>query len=138
MLFVAPGARAQPGPAQGPFAYLGNSVRGVPVSPAVRAGRFVFVSGTPGFKEGKLDSDFSVQMKQAMDNVADTLKAAGAGWDRVVKVNVILVRREDFPEMNRIYATYFPAGKFPARTTMIAELPQPDFLLEIECEALLR
>ncbi|WP_408968289.1 RidA family protein [Paraburkholderia sp. BL6669N2] len=26
------------------------------------------------------------------------------GWDRVVKVTVLLVRREDFKEMNRIYA----------------------------------
>jgi enamine deaminase RidA (YjgF/YER057c/UK114 family) len=40
--------------------------------------------------------------------------------------------------MNRIYASYFASGKFPARTTLIVSaLPHPDFLLEIECEALI-
>jgi 2-iminobutanoate/2-iminopropanoate deaminase len=104
---------------------------------AVKAGRFVFVSGTPGFgKDGKLATgDFTAQIRQTMENVT---RSAGTGWDRVVKVNVILVRREDLVEMNRIYSTYFPDGHFPARTTtVVSALRQLDFLLEIECEALL-
>jgi reactive intermediate/imine deaminase len=120
--------------------YFGKSIRGVPVSPAVRVGKVVFVSGTPAFDAtGKLAvGDFPAQMKQAMENVTAVLKSAGAGWDRVAKVNVILIRREDFPEMNRIYAGYFPDGHYPARTTtVVSALPQPDFLLEIECEAVL-
>jgi len=40
--------------------------------------------------------------------------------------------------MNKVYATYFPGGKFPVRTTVVVSaLPHPDFLLEIECEAVL-
>jgi hypothetical protein len=42
--------------------------------------------------------------------------------------------------MNRIYATYFAGGKYPARTTVVVSaLPSADFLLEIEieCEALI-
>ncbi len=40
--------------------------------------------------------------------------------------------------MNRMYADYFPGGNYPARTTMFVQaLPRPDFLLEIECEAVL-
>jgi len=119
--------------------YIGKPVRGIPVSSAVKVGKFVFVSGTPGYKDGKLAiGDFSAQMKQAMENIAGTLKAAGTGWDRVVKTNVFLVRREDFDDMNRIYAAYFPDGKYPGRTTVVvAGLPSPDFLLEIECEAVL-
>ncbi len=123
-----------------PLQYFGKSVRGVPVSPAVRVGKLVFVSGTPAFDAaGKLAvGDFPAQMKQAMENVTAVLKSAGAGWDRVVKVNVILIRREDFAEMNRIYTGYFPGGHYPARTTtVVSALPQPDFLLEIECEAVL-
>jgi 2-iminobutanoate/2-iminopropanoate deaminase len=120
---------------------IGKSVRGVPVSPAVRAGQLLFVSGTPGFDAaGKIAvGDFPAQMKQVIENITGLLKAAGGGWDRVVKVNVILVRREDFPEMNRIYTSYFPDGKYPARTTtVVSALPSPDFLLEIECEAVLK
>jgi 2-iminobutanoate/2-iminopropanoate deaminase len=105
----------------------------------VKVAKFVFVSGTPAFDgNGKLAvGDFPAQMKQVMDNLTATLKASGAGWDRVVKANVLLMRTGDFAEMNRIYATYFADGKYPARTTVVvAGLPHPDFLLEIECEAL--
>jgi 2-iminobutanoate/2-iminopropanoate deaminase len=112
---------------------------GPPFSPAVKAGKLIFVSGIPAFdKNGKLAvGDFPAQMKQVMQNITDILKASGAGWDRVVKVNVLLARREDFKEMNSVYATYFPSGKYPARTTAIVSLPHPDFLLEIECVAVL-
>jgi 2-iminobutanoate/2-iminopropanoate deaminase len=120
--------------------YIGKSVRGVPVSPAVKAGKFVFVSGTPAFdKDGRLAiGDFPAQMKQVMENVTNTLKSSGTDWGHVVMVNVVLTRKEDFGEMNRIYATYFPSGKYPARTTVVVSaLPSPDFLLEIECQAVL-
>ena len=41
--------------------------------------------------------------------------------------------------MNRIYATYFQNGRYPARTTaVVVSLPQPDALLEIECEAVIQ
>ena len=122
-----------------PLEYIGKPVRGIPVSQAVKVAKFVFVSGTPAFDgNGKLAvGDFPAQMKQVMDNLTATLKASGAGWDRVVKANVLLMRTGDFAEMNRIYATYFADGKYPARTTVVvAGLPHPDFLLEIECEAL--
>lgn len=112
----------------------------VPLSPAVKAGHLLFVSGIPPYdKDGKIAvNDFPAQMNQVMDNITGILKAAGVGWDRVVRVTVLLVRRDDFKEMNRIYAAHFPTGKYPARTTaIVASLPNPDFLLEIECEAVL-
>ena len=117
--------------------YFGKPVRGIPVSSAVKVGNFIFVSGTPAYKDGKIAiGDFPAQMKQVMENIAGTLKLAGTSWDRVVKTNVMLTRSGDFNDMNRIYATYFTEGKYPARTTVVvAGLPSPDFLLEIECEA---
>jgi 2-iminobutanoate/2-iminopropanoate deaminase len=55
-----------------------------------------------------------------------------------VKTNVLLVRIANLGEMNRMYSSYFPEGKYPARTTVaVAALPDPDFLVEIECEAVL-
>src|SRR5436190_17404996 len=121
-----------------PLEYIGKPVRGIPVSSAVKVGKSIFVSGMPAFDaNGKLAvGDFPAQMKQVMDNLAGILKTAGADWSRVVKTNVLLMRASDFAEMNRIYGSYFPDGKYPARTTVIvAGLPHPDFLLEIECEA---
>ena len=63
------------------------------------------------------------------------LAAAGSSLDKVVKVNVILVRKSDWEDMNRIYREYFKEGNFPARTTIVCDLANPDFLLEIECVA---
>jgi reactive intermediate/imine deaminase len=126
-------------PTPAPLEYLGKPVRGVPVSSAVKARKFIFVSGMPAFGAGgKLAvGDFSTQMKQVMDNLTGVLKSS-AGWDRVVKTTVYLTRFQDFGEMNKIYASYFPSGNFPARTTVVVSaLPHPDFLLEIECEAVL-
>ena len=120
--------------------YIGKPVRGVPVSQAVKVGKLLFVSGMPPFGEGGKIAvgDFPAQMKQVMENLSGVLKSSGAGWDRVVRTTVYLTRFQDFTEMNRVYAAYFPSGNFPARTTVvISALPHPDFLLEIECEAVL-
>lgn len=120
--------------------YMGKPVRGIPVSQAVKAGKMLFVSGMPPFGPGGkiVVGDFPAQMKQVMENLSGVLKSSGVGWDRVVKTTVYLTRFEDFAEMNRIYGAYFPSGKYPARTTVVVSaLPHPDFLLEIECEAML-
>lgn len=111
-----------------------------PLSPAVKVGNLLFISGIPAYdSEGRLAvGDFPAQMRQVMSSITGILKEAGAGWDRVAKVNVFLTRREDFEEMNRIYAEHFPDGNYPARTTAIVySLPRPNFLLEIECVAVL-
>jgi reactive intermediate/imine deaminase len=111
-----------------------------PLSPAVKVGNLLYISGIPAYDEqGKLAiGDFTAQMTQVMKTITEILQHAGGGWDRVAKVNVLLTRREDFEEMNRIYAAHFPDGRYPARTTAIVySLPRPNFLLEIECVAVL-
>jgi reactive intermediate/imine deaminase len=123
-----------------PLEYIGKPVRGVPVSQAVKVGKLLFVSGMPPFGEGGKIAvgDFPAQMKQVMESLSGVLKSSGAGWGRVVRTTVYLTRFQDFAEMNKVYATYFPGGNFPARTTVVVSaLPHPDFLLEIECEAVL-
>ncbi len=110
---------------------------GVPLSNAIRSGDFIFVSGTTPFaRDGSIAvDDFAAQMRQVMDNIQALLEAAGSGLDKIVKSNVILVRKTDFKEMNEIYRSYFPDGVYPARTTIEVGLANPKFLLEIECIA---
>ena len=109
----------------------------IPISQAVRSGNLVFVSGIPGFtKDFQLaKGDFAAQMKQAMENVGAILRAAGTGFERVVKCTVLLARQEDWAAMNEIYRTYWPNGGFPARTAFASALPHPEFLVEVECVA---
>ena len=109
----------------------------VPLSNAVRSGDFIFVSGCPPFTADRTIAlgDFEAQMRQVMENIKVLLEAAGSSMDKIVKSNVILVRKSDFAEMNEIYRSYFADGVYPARTTIEAGLASPDFLLEIECIA---
>lgn len=111
-----------------------------PLSPAVRVGDLLFVSGIPGYDtDGTLASDFPTQLRQVMETIRGIRAAAGAGFDRVAKVNAFIVRQEDWATLNAIYAGYFAEGHYPARTTVVvAALPRPEFLLEIECVAVLR
>jgi len=139
-LLIAAGVSLPGETAAEPLEYIGKPVRNIPVSSAVKVAKHVFVSGTPAFgSDGKVAvGDFDAQMQQVMDNITATLKGAGTDWSRVVKTTIFLTRSSDFVSMNRIYAKSFQDGKFPARTTLtVAGLPSPDFLLEIECEAVL-
>lgn len=115
----------------------GGAAPKVPLSPAVKTGNLVFVSGQPAFYGDRqiARGDFPAQMHQVMKNIQAILQAAGTSLERAVKVNVILVRKSDWEDMNRIYREYFKEGNYPARTTIVCELANPDFLLEIECVA---
>ncbi|HLT99271.1 MAG TPA: RidA family protein [Burkholderiaceae bacterium] len=108
-----------------------------PLSPAVRAGDFIFVSGQPAFFGDRqiAKDDFDAQMHQVMANIKALLEEAGSSLDKIVKANVILKNASDFARMNEIYRTYFKDGEYPARTTIAADMGNPDFLLEIECIA---
>jgi 2-iminobutanoate/2-iminopropanoate deaminase len=86
---------------------------GAPASPlysqAVKAGGFVYVSGTVGAGE-----TIQEQTRQALSNCETILRAAGASLDQVVEVGVLLARPDDFAGMNEEYATWFPSAP-PAR-----------------------
>ena len=109
----------------------------VPLSPAVKTGNLVYCSGMPAYDDkGEIArGDFPAQMHQVLKNIQQVLAAAGTSLEKAVKVNVILVRKSDWTDMNRIYREYFKEGNYPARTTIVCELANPDFLLEIECVA---
>ncbi|GAA0507163.1 RidA family protein [Pigmentiphaga daeguensis] len=107
-----------------------------PLSHAVVAGDFVFVSGTTPFDANReLAPTFSEQMHQVMKNLRQILGECDSSLDKVVKANVILTDISRFNEMNEIYRGYFQEGKFPARTTIEAPLAIAGMMLEIEVVA---
>ena len=109
-----------------------------PFSMSVRHGPTLYVSGLgPVAPDGTIArGDFALQFAQVMANLHAALAQAGTDITRVLKANVLLVRATDVEEMNRLYRAAFPADALPARTTcVVAALPVPDFLLEIECVA---
>jgi reactive intermediate/imine deaminase len=90
-----------------------------PYSHAVRAGEFLFVTGqmpndpedgrivAPGIEE---------QTHQVMRNLQTVLAGAGTTLARTVFARVYLVNFADYQAMNRVYASYFEAGRLPGRT----------------------
>ena len=108
----------------------------LPFSTAVRAGDTVYLSGALGIgPDGKLGDGMAAQAKLAMDNLGAGLKSAGLGWDDVVKCTVMLDNMADWPAFNQVYVTYFPDGKFPARSAFGADGLALGALLEVECIA---
>jgi len=89
-----------------------------PYSQAIRSGNLVFVSGSLPFDPaGKIDysqQDVTAQTQRAIDNIALTLAAANLTLDDVVSATVYVTDVDDFPAVNKVYATYFHAP-YPAR-----------------------
>lgn len=107
----------------------------VPLSPAVRAGDFVYVSGqVPVGADGKIvGGGIEAETRQVLENVKAALALAGCELGDVVKTLVILQSASDFPAFNGVYGTYFPQNP-PARTTLEANL-MVDIKVEIEAVA---
>lgn len=98
----------------------------VPLSPAVRAGDMIYVSGqVPLGTDGKIIEG----------NIESALALAGATLKDVVKTTIWLEDARDFGRMNAVYATYFPKEP-PARTTVESRL-MIDIKIEIEAIAYL-
>jgi len=118
--------------------WLRELLRELPISPAVKAGGFVFVSGAacPFDREtGALVEGIEAQTRGTLELIKDTLEAAGSSLDKVVKATVHLTNAQDFPALNQVYRTFFPKDP-PARTAIITEKVFPGILVEIDCIAM--
>jgi 2-iminobutanoate/2-iminopropanoate deaminase len=110
-----------------------------PYSQAVVAGNLVFTSGQIPIvsQTGEVvQGDITAQTEQALKNVGEILKAAGADYEDVVKTTCFLKNMDDFAAFNEVYAKYF-TGK-PARSCVaVRELPK-GVLVEVETVAVLK
>ena len=108
-----------------------------PYSQAIRADKFVFVSGqlpidpaTGEFAGG----DIAAQTRQSLTNIQNILASEGLTMANVVKTTVLLKNISDFGAMNEVYATFFE-NDCPARAAFeVAALPKAA-LVEIEAIA---
>jgi 2-iminobutanoate/2-iminopropanoate deaminase len=97
-----------------------------PYSQAVRAGDFLFIAGQPGIDPSTglvPDGSFEAEARQAFVNLRTVVEAAGASFDRVVRVTVFIGSADDIPAMNQQFAEFFPTAP-PVRSTPIVGLPR--------------
>jgi 2-iminobutanoate/2-iminopropanoate deaminase len=107
-----------------------------PYSQAVKADKFLFVSGQVAIdpKEGKIVAKgIREQTARVMANIRAILHAAGYNLRDIVQCNVYLSSMSLFSEFNNEYAKYFDKV-FPARATVGIELI-PSALVEISAVA---
>ena len=74
------------------------------------------------------------ELFEIWQDLRQLLAAAGSSLDKVVKVNVLLHSMLEAPNMNEVYARFFPDPP-PARTVCGARLPDGAKVI-IECTAL--
>jgi reactive intermediate/imine deaminase len=94
-------------------------------SPGMIAGNRLYLSGFLGADaaSGKVPEDPDAQVELALDNMKQTLAAAGLEFRHVVFVNPYLTDKAS-RQMNDIYAKQFEFGNTPARATIrVTSLP---------------
>ena len=103
---------------------------GSPLSPAVRAGSLVFVSGQTASGEGGVE----MQTRAVLEKMKGILIAAGSDLSQVLRCGVYLADIRTFQRMNSVYREFFPAEP-PARTTIECKMADSAVLVEIDCVA---
>jgi 2-iminobutanoate/2-iminopropanoate deaminase len=108
-------------------------------SPAIKAGNLLFVSGQIPIDPATgalINGDITAQTEQVMRNLGALLRAAGIGFDHVVRTTVFLADMGDFAAMNEVYGRHVTAPP-PARATVqVARLPR-DVKIEVDAIAVL-
>jgi 2-iminobutanoate/2-iminopropanoate deaminase len=92
-----------------------------PFSHAVEADGWVFVTGQMPFSGSSIDEPYpegiQAQTHQVMKNLQTVLAGLGLGLADVLSARIYLTHfDEDYAAMNAVYASYFAAGRRPART----------------------
>jgi len=108
----------------------------LPFSDAVRVRDTLYLSGQLGIgADGKLPEGIEAQTRQTLENIGSILKRAGVGYPDIFHCTAMLSDMANWPAFNKVYVTYFPEGKRPARSAFGASGLALGALIELECQA---
>ncbi len=102
---------------------------------SARGGRTIYLSGQVAFDaKGQLvgRGDLTAQTKQVFANLDTALKAAGATFNDVVKVNYYMLDAAQVQVIRDIRSQYFTKDLPASTLVQVPRLANPDFLVEIE------
>ncbi len=104
-----------------------------PYSQAVEVNGFVYASGqipiVPATGE-IVEGGVAEQTEQVCKNIGEILKAAGLGFENVIKTTCFLAEISDFAAFNEVYAKYFVSK--PARSCVAVKDIPKGVLCEVE------
>jgi 2-iminobutanoate/2-iminopropanoate deaminase len=98
--------------------------------------RWLFTSGTPGLAGGgTLPSDITGQAELAWRHIVAMLEKAGMTVNDLVKITQYLVRPSDIAAYRQVRTRILGNAKPASMLMVVAQLPKPEILLEIEALA---
>ncbi|MFN3874920.1 MAG: Rid family detoxifying hydrolase [Flavobacteriales bacterium] len=97
-----------------------------PYTPAIAAGGLLFLSGQIALDEqGTLHTaDIASEARRAMDNIGALLKAAGLGYEHLVKVTIFLSDMAHYAAVNEVYGSYFSDAPPAREAVAVKGLPR--------------
>ena len=108
----------------------------LPLSRAVKAGDFLFLSGQLGIDDSfNLAEGIFEQTRLSINNMLSILETANMNLNNVIKTTVWLTDANYFADFNQVYTEFFPQNTPPARSTVCSALAIPGALVEIEAIA---
>jgi enamine deaminase RidA (YjgF/YER057c/UK114 family) len=101
------------------------------------ASKVLFISGQFGVRpDGSLPEAFPEQAEQAMQNIEAILAVSGMSFSNVAKLNFLLTRSTDAPDLVKIRSSKWGKSQPPAVTVVtVSALAKPEYLIEIEATA---
>ncbi len=102
------------------------------LSPAIRAGSLLFLSGQLAFDDnGQISGDIGEQTALILKKQFAVLAQYGLRPEHIVKAGVWLTKRENFQYFDQSFAHAF-GEHCPTRSTVISQLAIEDALVEID------
>jgi len=108
-------------------------------SRAVRASGIVAVGGTTAGSSGKpvAIGDPAAQTRAILEIIAKALEDAGAGLKDVIRTRIYLVDIAHWEAVGRVHGEFFGAIRPASSILQVTRFINPDWLVEIEADAVL-
>jgi enamine deaminase RidA (YjgF/YER057c/UK114 family) len=108
-------------------------------SRAVRAGDFIFVTGTVGLEaDGRYGATLKAQTRRALEIIVAAIEALGGKACDVVRTRIYVTDITHWREAGEVHAEFFESVRPATTMVQVAKLIDSDALVEIEADAVLQ